>query len=94
MARLLPIDGCPRQFQNCWIGAAFLRPARAHAPIAGTVSVAGPLTRLPDARVRDLVPLLRAAAGELTQLWPLRVRQRDAAAPHATRAGETVETTS
>ena len=61
------------------------------APVAGTVSIAGPLTRLPDARVRELVPLLRAAANEITELWPLQMRQRDAAAPHTARRSEAIE---
>ena len=54
---------------------------RAHpgddAPVAGTVSIAGPLTRLDEERVRELVPLLHAAAAEITELWPLQMRRRD-----------------
>jgi DNA-binding IclR family transcriptional regulator len=47
------------------------------APVAGTVSIAGPLTRLTDKHVHELAPLLRRAAQELSELWPLHVRQRE-----------------
>lgn len=46
------------------------------APVAGTVSIAGPLVRLDEARTATLTPRLHAAARELTELWPLRRRQR------------------
>ena len=48
------------------------------APIAGTVSIAGPLVRLDEARAATLAPRLHAAARELAELWPLRRRQRAA----------------
>ena len=76
------------------IAVVFRAHAGADAPVAGTVSIAGPLTRISDARVRELVPLLRAAADELTQLWPLRVRQGGAAAPQAARNPESLESAS
>jgi len=48
----------------------------ARAPIAGTVSVAGPSARLDAARVRILAPRLHQAARDLTAIWPVRMRQR------------------
>lgn len=59
------------------IAVVFHAHPGADAPVAGTVSIAGPLTRLTEDRVRELVPLLRAAAAEITELWPLHVRQRE-----------------
>ena len=47
----------------------------ADAPVSGTISVAGPRVRMSDARVATIAPLLARAAREITQLWPLRVRQ-------------------
>lgn len=62
--------------------AAIARAFRTHddpaAPAAGTVSIAGPLTRLTPARLAELVPLLVAATAELTSLWPVHRRQRSA----------------
>jgi len=45
------------------------------APVAGTVSIAGPQVRLTDARVAELAPLLLATTCEISTLWPLRLRQ-------------------
>jgi DNA-binding IclR family transcriptional regulator len=59
------------------IAMAFHAHAGAGAPVAGTVSIAGPLTRLTDARVQALVPLLRAAVAEIGELWPLHARYQD-----------------
>ncbi|HVB68369.1 MAG TPA: IclR family transcriptional regulator [Acetobacteraceae bacterium] len=44
------------------------------APVAGTLSVAGPLSRLPPAAYPTLVAALRLAAGRMAELWPLRRR--------------------
>jgi len=46
------------------------------APVAGTVSIAGPLVRLNEARTAALAPRLHAAAQEIAELWPVRRRQR------------------
>lgn len=46
------------------------------APVAGTVSIAGPQARLDEARLHALAPLLLEAAREVAGLWPLRRRQR------------------
>ena len=55
------------------------------APVAGTVSIAGPLVRLGEARTALLAPRLHAAAREITELWPVRRRQR---APLKSRSGD------
>jgi len=57
------------------IAAAFRAYQGSDAPVAGTVSIAGPRVRLTEARIADLVPLLSRASGEITELWPLRIRQ-------------------
>lgn len=46
------------------------------APVAGTVSIAGPRARLDDAKLAAHAPLLATAAEEIAELWPLRRRQR------------------
>lgn len=56
---------------------AFTGPA---APVAGTVSIAGPRVRLDTARIATLMPRLATAAAEIAALWPLRQRQTTAAA--------------
>ncbi|MEP7206280.1 MAG: IclR family transcriptional regulator [Casimicrobiaceae bacterium] len=38
----------------------------------GTVSIAGPSARMPEARVRDLAPLVTQCAKDLSSLWPVR----------------------
>lgn len=58
------------------IAVVFHAHAGAHAPVAGTVSIAGPLTRLTEARAHKVVPLLRGAAVEISELWPLRTRRQ------------------
>jgi DNA-binding IclR family transcriptional regulator len=66
------------------MAAAFRTYDSVDAPVAGTVSIAGPLVRLTDARVAELAPLLLATAREISALWPLRQRQsiaRDTTAP-------------
>lgn len=46
------------------------------APVAGTISVAGPLVRIGPERYEDLSRELHVAAEEVAALWPLRTRQR------------------
>jgi len=48
--------------------------AGAAGPVSGTVSVAGPSVRLTEPRVQELAQLVLEAAGELSELWPLRPR--------------------
>ncbi|MDX6752086.1 IclR family transcriptional regulator [Geminicoccaceae bacterium 1502E] len=52
--------------------AVALRP-QPGGPVAGTVSVAGPVARMPRERLDALVGPLRAAAAELEAIWPLLV---------------------
>lgn len=48
----------------------------AGAPVAGTISIAGPLLRIAPERYDDLSRELHAAAKEIAAIWPLRIRQR------------------
>ncbi|MDF1778792.1 MAG: IclR family transcriptional regulator [Rhizobiaceae bacterium] len=45
-------------------------------PIAGTISIAGPLVRIHKGRWTELAEALRQASQEISELWPLRMRQR------------------
>ncbi|WP_370302424.1 IclR family transcriptional regulator [Pseudooceanicola sp.] len=45
-------------------------------PVAGTISIAGPLIRIQPERWSELAEALHRAAAEISQLWPLRMRQR------------------
>jgi IclR family acetate operon transcriptional repressor len=47
----------------------------AGAPIAGTLSVAGPLPRMHEARRSEIATALATAATEMAAIWPLRRRQ-------------------
>lgn len=60
------------------------------APIAGTLSVAGPLPRMQSERRPAIAEALWRAAGEMAEIWPLRRRQIQStkAVPQAA-AGET-----
>lgn len=49
------------------------------SPVAGTISVAGPILRIDPARYADLADALKAASREIAEIWPLRIRQRDMA---------------
>lgn len=51
------------------------------AQVAGTLSIAGPLVRLDEARSAALAPRLHDAAREITALWPVRRRQRSPLKP-------------
>lgn len=55
------------------------------APAVGTVSIAGPSVRMTAARIAEMVPALRAAADELSALWPVR-QQHLAVRPPLKRA--------
>ncbi len=46
------------------------------APVAGTISVAGPVLRIGPDRYEELGRELRQAAEEVASVWPLRARQR------------------
>lgn len=45
------------------------------APVAGTLSVAGPLPRMPEDRRIAITEALGRAAAEMADIWPLRRRQ-------------------
>lgn len=45
------------------------------APIAGTLSVAGPLPRMHETRRSEIAAALASAAREMAAIWPLRRRQ-------------------
>jgi IclR family acetate operon transcriptional repressor len=47
----------------------------ADAPVAGTLSVAGPLARMQEERRGTITEALRQAAREMAEIWPLRRRQ-------------------
>lgn len=56
------------------------------APVAGTVSIAGPLVRLDEARTAALASRLHEAAAEIAELWPVRRRQRAPVKPASDNA--------
>lgn len=66
------------------MAATFRATEESRAPIAGTVSVAGPLLRLGLSRRDKIAPLLAAAAHDLAALWPLR--QHQAGLPQSSEA--------
>ncbi|PZR85996.1 MAG: IclR family transcriptional regulator [Stutzerimonas stutzeri] len=47
----------------------------AGAPVAGTLSVAGPLPRMHEARRGEIAAALATAARDMAAIWPLRRRQ-------------------
>jgi IclR family acetate operon transcriptional repressor len=57
------------------MAAPFRANESADAPIAGAISVAGPLIRLGPARREQICPLLSLAAHDLAAVWPLRQHQ-------------------
>jgi DNA-binding IclR family transcriptional regulator len=57
------------------LAAAFGAYEGAGAPTAGTVSIAGPIVRLGDQRIKEIAPLLLRTTQAITQMWPLRLRQ-------------------
>lgn len=71
------------------MAAAFRASENPGAPIAGTVSVAGPLLRLGPARRDRISPLLASAATDLAGLWPLRLHQAGIPRVAATRGTAT-----
>jgi IclR family transcriptional regulator, acetate operon repressor len=46
------------------------------APIAGTISVAGLLARIKEDRWPEILDALHSAAKEISEIWPMRKRQR------------------
>ena len=62
------------------IAVTFAADTLPDSPVAGTLSVAGPLLRIGPARYEALARELRTAATEVAAIWPLRRRQRGAPA--------------
>lgn len=58
------------------------------APVAGTLSVAGPLPRMQAERRPVIVQALQRAAVEMAEIWPLRRRQTQPAKAGLQSAGE------
>lgn len=60
------------------IAAAFRSSDSPQAPVAGTLSIAGPQARMSHPRILELAPMLLSATREIARLWPIRVRQSSA----------------
>ena len=62
------------------------------APVVGTISIAGPMTRMNPVRRATVVKELLAAATELTAVWPVREQHRRATGVPTLRIeGETAD---
>nr|WP_234886998.1 IclR family transcriptional regulator [Sinorhizobium terangae] len=73
--------GFATSVEECEAGtAAIAVPFRASsasdAPVAGTISVAGPVIRITPHHWRQLADALNRAATELAQIWPARAQAR------------------
>jgi DNA-binding IclR family transcriptional regulator len=60
------------------LATTFRSDARPDAPVAGTVSVAGPMSRIGPDRYDELGARLIEAAGQVESAWRVRTRQRGA----------------
>lgn len=58
------------------VAVPFFSGPEAGAPVAGTMSVAGPLVRITPERYEAIAEALKRAAREVAEIWSLRVRQR------------------
>ncbi len=58
----------------------------ADAPVAGTLSVAGPSSRMSEPRREEMALSLREAARDMAEIWPLRRRQMQVPAKPVTRS--------
>jgi IclR family acetate operon transcriptional repressor len=63
--------GFAREEAEDGVGAIAV-PIRVHGTVVGTMSVAAPLMRLPEARLREILPLLRRAADNVSIAWEIR----------------------
>ena len=63
------------------------------AAVAGTLSVAGPLQRMHEARREEIAAALQRAAQAMAEIWPLRRRQIAPAGAQAPRLGATAPAT-
>lgn len=58
------------------IAITFRNGPDSHAPIAGTISVAGLLAKIKEDRWPEILTALKGAAEELSEIWPIRKRLR------------------
>jgi len=58
------------------IAVTFRNSPAENAPVAGTISIAGPTVRISQERWPELIAALNIAAEEISAIWPLRMRQR------------------
>ena len=58
------------------VAVSFRADTSPEAPVAGTISVAGPIQRISPERYEELSRELLAAADEISAIWQLRTRQR------------------
>jgi DNA-binding IclR family transcriptional regulator len=68
------------------IAVPFFADTAPGAPVAGTISVAGPVLRFTPERYEDLARELRTTASEVSAVWQIRIRQRN-----GLRAGDTAK---
>ena len=54
------------------VAVAFRAGPGSDAPVAGTISVAGPITRITEARMEAFAAMLHDAAAEVGAMWPIR----------------------
>jgi DNA-binding IclR family transcriptional regulator len=57
------------------MATTFRAGAESDAPVAGTLSVAGPTPRMNESRRGEIAEALRQAARAMAEIWPLRRRQ-------------------
>lgn len=67
------------------MAVTFRAGPEAGADVAGTLSVAGPLQRMHEARREEIVAALQHAAQAMAEIWPLRRRQIAPAGEQAPR---------
>ncbi|WP_332686311.1 IclR family transcriptional regulator [Bosea sp. (in: a-proteobacteria)] len=67
------------------MAATFRASPEAEADVAGTLSVAGPLQRMQEARREEIAEALQHAAQAMAEIWPLRRRQIAPAGEQAPR---------
>lgn len=68
------------------LAMTFRADARPDAPVAGTLSVAGPISRITPERYAAIHATLAAAVAELEVVWRLRTRQRGHGRVHGANA--------
>jgi DNA-binding IclR family transcriptional regulator len=68
------------------LAATFRSDARPDAPVAGTLSVAGPMSRVTAARYARIHAALATGVAALESVWRVRARQRSHARPYGPKA--------